>query len=153
MNGFPVLLSIFSNSLLDNGIRKWCVIKMQVNWWEEPVMKKELKRRFENSYRLFRVIGPSFLYTIRSGNDLFLDLVSLDHAVTVAVTFNIYVAFRMQRRKGQFAGKADPHDGTAASSSSDPAQSSNNEALRETKYLALSLSLSLVILSQGCWLF
>ncbi|CAA7387652.1 unnamed protein product [Spirodela intermedia] len=43
------------------------------------------------------------------------------------------VALRMQRRKGQFAGKANPQEGTAASSSSDPAQSSNSEALRETK--------------------
>uniref|UniRef100_A0A1D1XHW4 GATA transcription factor 28 n=1 Tax=Anthurium amnicola TaxID=1678845 RepID=A0A1D1XHW4_9ARAE len=44
------------------------------------------------------------------------------------------VALRMQRRKGQFAGKANPKDGTAASSSSDPAQSSSqDDASRETK--------------------
>uniref|UniRef100_A0A1D1Z230 GATA transcription factor 28 n=1 Tax=Anthurium amnicola TaxID=1678845 RepID=A0A1D1Z230_9ARAE len=43
------------------------------------------------------------------------------------------VALRMQRRKGQFAGKAIPHDGTAGSSSSDPAQNSSQDALRETK--------------------
>ncbi|MQM08679.1 hypothetical protein Taro_041535, partial [Colocasia esculenta] len=44
------------------------------------------------------------------------------------------VSLRMRRKKGQFAGKANPQDGAAASCSSDPAQSSSqHDASRETK--------------------
>ncbi|MQL99696.1 hypothetical protein Taro_032420, partial [Colocasia esculenta] len=44
------------------------------------------------------------------------------------------VALRMQRKKGQFSGKANPQDGAAVSCSSDPAQSSSqHDASRETK--------------------
>ncbi|XP_026661657.2 GATA transcription factor 18-like isoform X2 [Phoenix dactylifera] len=44
------------------------------------------------------------------------------------------VALRMQRRKGQFAGKANPQEGASASSSVDPARSSTqDEPPRESK--------------------
>lgn len=61
----------------------------------------------------------------------FIDLSIHGHVICIICKL---VLVRMKRRKGQFAGKANPEDEASASSSCDPAQSAGHgDNPRETK--------------------
>lgn len=46
----------------------------------------------------------------------------------------------MQRRKGQFAGKANPQEGVSASTNGDPVQSLNQDVPRDNKWAFVIIS-------------